>query len=93
MIKRLLRILFQVFFSPITIMLYIFSLFGIIIDFIISPIEYTITGKTFIDYFPSKRIWSKPFLWFIFLLDNVSYYIYCKICNEKYEHDYWLTNF
>lgn len=89
MIKRLLRVLFHLFFSPITILLYIISLFGMIIDFIISPIEYTITGKTFIDYFPSERIWAKPVLWFTFLLDNVSYYIYCKICNEKYEHNYW----
>lgn len=93
MTKRLLRVLFQLFFSPITIMLYIFSLFGIIIDSIISPIEYTITGKTFIDYFPSERIWAKPVLWFTFLLDNVSYYIYCKIYKVEYEHDYWFINF
>lgn len=92
MIKRLIRVILQILFFPITILLWFISVLGLIIDVLILPIEYTITGRSVFTYFSSERIWAKPFFWFTFLIDNISYYIYCKIYKVKYEHNYWFIN-
>ena len=71
---------------PITILLYFVFMVGKLIDVLIIPIEYIITGKTFADY------WATPFDLFTSLIDNASYYIYCKISKDEYERNYWLYN-
>ena len=92
MLKRLIRVVFHTIVSPITILLYFVFMFGVVIDMLIMPIEYIITGKTFFDYYVCDRPFAKPFDWFTDLIDNVSYYIYCKITKVEYKHNYWLNN-
>ena len=83
---------FNVIASPITILLYLVFMVGTLIDVVIVPIEYIITGKTFADYRAWERPFGKPFDWFKSFIDNASYYIYCKISKDEYERDYWLKN-
>ena len=92
MLKRFIRVVFNVIASPITILLYLVFMVGTLIDVVIVPIEYIITGKTFADYRAWERPFGKPFDWFKSLIDNASYYIYCKISKDEYERDYWLKN-
>ena len=92
MLKRFIRVVFNVIASPITILLYLVFMVGTLIDVVIVPIEYIITGKTFADYRAWERLFGKPFDWFKSLIDNSSYYIYCKISKDEYERDYWLKN-
>lgn len=92
MLKRFIRVLFNTIASPITLLLYLVCIFGMVIDVLIAPIEYIITGKTFVDYWAYERPFTKPFEWFTNLIDNTSYYIYCKITKDKYKHNYWLNN-
>ena len=90
MIKRFIRVLFNAIALPITILLYLVDMVGTLIDVVIAPIEYIITGKTFVDYWSFQRPFGKPFDWFTCFIDNASYYIYCKISKDEYERDYWL---
>ena len=92
MLKRVIRVLFNAIASPIKILLYFVFMVGTLIDVVIAPIEYIITGKTFVDYWSFQRPFGKPFDWFTCLIDNASYYIYCKISKDEYERDYWLKN-
>ena len=92
MLKRFIRVVFNVIASPITILLYLVFMVGTLIDVVIAPIEYIITGKTFVDYWSFQRPFGKPFDWFTCLIDNASYYIYCKISKDEYVRDYWLKN-
>ena len=92
MLKRFIRVLFNAIALPITILLYLVDMVGTLIDVVIAPIEYIITGKTFFDYYVCDRPFAKPFDWFTDLIDNVSYYIYCKITKVEYKHNYWLNN-
>ena len=92
MLKRLIRVVFHIIVSPITILLYFVFMFGVVFDVLIMPIEYIITGKTFVDYCDYERPFAKPFDWFTNLIDNASYYIYCKITKDEYNHNYWLNN-
>ena len=92
MLKRFIRVLLNVIASPITILLYLVYMVGTLIDVVIAPIEYIITGKTFADYRAWERPFGKPFDWFTSFIDNASYYIYCKISKDEYERDYWLKN-
>lgn len=92
MLKRFIRVVFNVIASPITILLYLVFMVGTLIDVVIVPIEYIITGKTFADYRAWERPFGKPFDWFKSFIDNASYYIYCKISKDEYERDYWLKN-
>ena len=92
MLKRFIRVLLNAIASPITILLYLVFMVGVLIDVVIAPIEYIITGKTFADYWEWERPFGKPFDWFTCLIDNASYYIYCKISKDEYERDYWLKN-
>ena len=92
MLKRFIRVLFNAIASPITILLYLVDMVGTLIDVVIVPIEYIITRKTFADYRAWERPFGKPFDWFKSLIDNASYYIYCKISKDEYERDYWLKN-
>ena len=92
MLKRFIRVVFNVIASPITILLYLVFMVGTLIDVVIVPIEYIITGKTFADYRAWERPFGKAFDWFKSFIDNASYYIYCKISKDEYERDYWLKN-
>ena len=92
MLKRFIRVVFNVIASPITILLYLVFMVGTLIDVVILPIEYIITGKTFADYRAWERPFGKPFDWFKSFIDNASYYIYCKISKDEYESEYWLKN-
>lgn len=92
MLKRLIRVVFHIIVSPITILLYFVFMFGVVFDVLIMPIEYIITGKTFVDYCDYERPFAKPFDWFTNLIDNASYYIYCKITKDEYKHNYWLNS-
>lgn len=92
MLKRFIRVVFNVIASPIMILLYLVFMVGTLIDVVIMPIEYIITGKTFADYRAWERPFGKPFDWFKSFIDNASYYIYCKISKDEYERDYWLKN-
>ena len=92
MLKRFIRVVFNVIASPITILLYLVFMVGTLIDVVIVPIEYIITGKTFADYRAWERPFGKPFDWFTSFIDNASYYIYCKISKDEYERGYWLKN-
>ena len=92
MLKRFIRVLFNAIASPITILLYLVDMVGTLIDVVIAPIEYIITGKTFVDYWSFERPFGKPFDYFTSFIDNASYYIYCKISKDEYERGYWLKN-
>ena len=92
MLKRFIRLVLHTIVFPITILLTFVFMAGMLIDVLIAPIEYVITGKTFFDYYMCDRHSAKPFFWFTDLIDNASYYIYCKITKDEYKHNYWLNN-
>lgn len=92
MLKRLMRVVFHTIVFPITMLLSFVFMAGMVIDVLIAPIEYIITGKTFLNYWMCERPSVKPFMWFTNLIDNVSYYIYCKITKDEYKHNYWLNS-
>lgn len=92
MLKRFIRVVFHTIAFPIETLLYLVVVFGMLVDVVIAPIEYVITGKTFADYWTYERPSAKPFEWFTNLIDNASYYIYCKITKDEYKPNYWLND-